>query len=107
MIFNTQIEMMKKYGLNRQILFFIGIIEMIAAIMIWFQGSLLGAIGAGLILVTSLGAIFFHFVYDTWKEAVPALITAPMSAFALKKRRKCCTDFMSVIFFRVVIGQTL
>lgn len=87
MIFETQMGMMKKYGLNRQILLIIGIAEMVAAILIWFQGSLLGAIGSGIILATSVGAIGFHSIYDTWREAVPALITAPLSAFVLWQNR--------------------
>ena len=97
MIFDTQVEMMKKYGLNRQILFLIGIVEMFAAVAIWFQGSLLGAIGAGAILPTSLGAIFFHLVYDTWKEAVPAMITAPLSAFVLWQNREPVFGLLSSI----------
>ena len=94
MIFDTQLGMMKKYGLNRQILFIIGIAEMVGAILIWFQGSLPGAIGAGLILATSIGAIGFHFVFDTWREAVPSLITAPLSAFVLWQNRAPVFEFM-------------
>ena len=96
MIFETQLAMMKKYGLNRQILGVIGTAELIASIMIWFQGSLIGAVGAGIILATSIGALGFHFIYDTWREAVPAAITAPLSAFVLWMGRDSILDFIGL-----------
>lgn len=80
LIFDTQMAFMKKYGLNRQILFLIGLVELFAAVSIWFQTSLWGVVGALAILVTSIGALFFHFRFDGWKDGVPAMVTFILSA---------------------------
>ena len=63
-ILAIQMGFMQKYGLNRQILFLIGLLELFAAVSIWFQASIWGVLGALAILVTSLGALFFHFRFD-------------------------------------------
>jgi len=79
-ILAIQMGFMQKYGLNRQILFLIGLLELFAAVSIWFQASIWGVLGALAILVTSLGALFFHFRFDRWQDGVPAMVTLTLSA---------------------------
>ena len=83
LIFETQLAMFVKYGLNRQIMALVGVVELFGAVAIWFQGSLLGPLGAAALLGTSLGAIGCHLIWDTWKDGVPAIITATLSALVL------------------------
>ncbi|WP_170370136.1 DoxX family protein [Ruegeria arenilitoris] len=83
LIFETQLAMFVKYGLNRQIMALVGGVELFGAVAIWFQGSLLGPLEAAALLGTSLGAIGCHLIWDTWKDGVPAMITATLSAFVL------------------------
>ena len=80
-IFEPQLAMFIKYGLNRQIMALTGFAELFGAIAIWFQDSWVGPLGALALLCTSIGAVFCHLVWDTWKEGVPAMITAALSAY--------------------------
>lgn len=75
--------MFQSYGLNRQIMALVGCVELFGAIAIWFQTSWLGPLGALALLGTSLGAIACHLIFDSWKDGVPAMITATLSAFVL------------------------
>lgn len=79
MIFEKQLEFFHSYGLNRQMMALVGIVELIGATSIWFQSSALGLMGAVLLLATSLAAIFFHLRFDSWKDGVPAMITLILS----------------------------
>ncbi len=79
-IFETQLAMFIKYGLNRQIMMLVGFVELFGAVAIWFQGSWVGTLGALALLGTSVGAIGCHLIWDTWKEGVPAMITGTLSA---------------------------
>ena len=88
LIFDTQLNFFKKYGLNREIMFLVGLIEFLGV-------TLLGAFltlsapewtlwgGAGLIAVTSLGAIFFHLRFDRWQDGIPAIVTLFLSLYVL------------------------
>ena len=78
-IFETQLAMFVKYGLNRAIMRLVGFVELFGALAIWSHGDWLGVLGAGAILATSVGAIFCHFVWDTWKDGVPAMATGAIS----------------------------
>tara|TARA_B110000238_G_scaffold66172_1_gene72652 strand:- start:3352 stop:3726 length:375 start_codon:yes stop_codon:yes gene_type:complete len=78
-IFETQLGMFVKYGLNRQIMALVGVVELFGAIAIWFQVSWLGPLGALALLGTSIGAVGCHLIWDTWKEGIPAMITAVLS----------------------------
>jgi hypothetical protein len=49
-----------------------------------------------LILAISLGAIACHFIRGTWRDAVPALITAPLSAFVAGPSRKPLLEVLSM-----------
>lgn len=78
-VFEIQLEMFESYGLNRQIMFLVGCAELFGAITIWFQSSWIGPLGALVLLGTSVGAIFCHLVFDTWKQGVPAMVTLALS----------------------------
>lgn len=95
-IFETQLAMFVKYGLNRQIMALVGCVELFGAITIWFQGSWLGILGALAILGTSCGAIVFHLVFDTWKDGVPAMITALLSAIIVWSNRGPMLDALGL-----------
>ena len=53
-IFEPQLTFFRRYGLNRSIMFIVGIIE-------------------------ATGAMFFHFRFDTVKDAIPSIITLILS----------------------------
>ena len=80
-IFEPQLAMFIKYGLNRHVMTLTGLAELFGAIAIWFQGSWVSPLGALTLLGTSTGAIFCHLVWDTWIEGVPAMITGTLSAY--------------------------
>ncbi|MEP4700446.1 MAG: DoxX family protein, partial [Parasphingorhabdus sp.] len=82
-IFEMQLAMFESYGLNRKTMFLVGLVELFGAASIWFQGSGLGSLGAAALLATSVGAIFCHLIFDSWKDGIPAMITAAFSAFVL------------------------
>ncbi len=82
-IFETQLGMFSKYGLNRTIMRLVGFVEAFGAIAILFQSSIIGTIGALALLGTSLGAIACHLIWDTWKDGIPAMITATLSMFVI------------------------
>lgn len=83
MIFEKQLEFFESYGLNRQIMALIGIVELFGAITIWFQSSIFGLLGAMALFATSLGAIYFHLRFDTWKDGIPALVTLTLSGIVI------------------------
>ena len=63
-VFETQLAFFKSYGLNRQIMFLVGIVEF-SAVILFALGLIMtlplsNALGAVVIALTSLGAIFFH-----------------------------------------------
>lgn len=78
-IFETQLEMFIKYGLNRQIMRLVGTVELFGAIAIWFQTSWLRPLSAFAILGTSIETIGCHVNWDTWKDGIPAMIKAVWS----------------------------
>ena len=94
-VFETQLAMFESYGLNRQVMFVVGLVELFGAVCIWFHGSWLGPLGATALLATSTGAILCHLVFDTWKDGVPAIITAVLSAFVLWQDLSGVSSFIS------------
>ena len=86
-IFEPQLAFFHRYGLNRAAMFAVGLIEATGAIVMLvglvMASSLVSAVGAGFITLTSLGAMFFHFRFDTWKDAVPSMITLLLSVLVL------------------------
>lgn len=83
LIFEKQLEFFHLYGLNRQIMALVGCVEFFGAVAIWFQSGLFGILGAGALALTSVGAIFFHLRFDTYKDAIPAMITLTMSSYVV------------------------
>lgn len=96
-IFETQLAMFVKYGLNRQIMALVGIVELGGAIAIWFQGSMIGTLGALALLGTSVGAIGCHLIWDTWKDAIPAMITATLSTIIVWSGRATVLGFLGLV----------
>ncbi len=96
MIFETQLAMFIKYGLNRQILALTGFPELFGAIAIWFQGSWIGTLGALALLGTSVGAIGCHLIWDTWKAGVPAMITGTLAAVVAWSGRGALLGFLGL-----------
>lgn len=84
-IFETQLAFFQKYGLNRQIMAMVGVVECFGAIAIWLPG-VLALLGPLALFATSAGAIFFHLKYDTWKDGVPAAVTLCLSGVLLLVR---------------------
>ena len=82
-IFETQLAMFVKYGLNLQFMLIVGFAELFGAVTIWFQGSWLGTIGALTLLVTSVGAIGCHLIWDSWKEGIAAMVSGVLSALVV------------------------
>lgn len=81
-IFEIKLELFIKYGLNRQIMMLVGFVELFGAIALWIDG-LIGVTGMSAIAGTSVGAIFFHLRFDTWKDGVPAMLTLFLSSILL------------------------
>ncbi len=50
-----------------------------------FRSSSLGALA---LLGTSLGAIVCHLIWDSWNDAVPAMITASLSSYVAWANRE-------------------
>jgi hypothetical protein len=86
-IFETQLSFFKKYGLNRMHMFLIGIIELVAVLTLVssliFNYEILNGLGALSLAMTSLGAIYFHLRFDTFKDAIPAIVTLMLSAILI------------------------
>jgi hypothetical protein len=86
-IFETQLKFFIKYGLNRSHMFYIGVIELSAAISLAsatiLDFEILNVLGALGISFTSIGAIFFHLRFDTVKDAIPAIITLLLSTILI------------------------
>ncbi len=97
MIFETQLAMFIKYGLNRQVMALTGFAELFGAIAIWFQGSWIGTLGALALLGTSVGAIGCHLIWDTWKEGVPAMITGTLAAFVVWSGSGALLGFLGLV----------
>lgn len=83
MIFEKQLKFFQSYGLNRQVMALVGMVELFGAMTIWFQSTLLGLLGAMALFMTSLGAIYCHLRFDTWKDGIPASITLTLAAIII------------------------
>ncbi|MDF2152290.1 DoxX family protein [Vibrio sp. CAU 1672] len=82
-VFEPQLTFFHRYGLNRAAMFAVGVIEASGAILMLMgminASLLLSAIGASFIVITSVGAMYFHFRFDSWKDAVPSMVTLLLS----------------------------
>lgn len=85
-VFEIQLGFFKSYGLNRMIMFFVGLVELTGAALLILalcdispeQTQLMGGAILG---ATSIGAFYFHLRFDTWKDGIPAMITLLCSSF--------------------------
>lgn len=82
LIFETQLKFIIKYGLNRTLMALVGYVELFGAITLWLPGYL-GIIGALALFGASAGAIVFHLRFDTWKDAIPAMVTLVLSGIVV------------------------
>ena len=96
-IFETQLAMFIKYGLNRQIMILVGFAELFGAVAIWFQWSWVGTLGALALLGTSVGTIGCHLIWDTWKEGVPAMVTGTLSAIVVWSGKGALLAFLGFV----------
>ena len=95
-IFETQLKMFIKYGLNRTLMALIGFVELFGAIALWLP-EYLSLLGALALFGTSAGAIFFHLKFDTWKDGIPAMITLVLSGLVIfVKHSATISQFISV-----------
>lgn len=74
-IFEIQLKFFLSYGLNRQVMMLVGFVELFGAIAMWSSQPLISLAGALSIAGTSIGALFFHFRFDTWKDGIAAMVT--------------------------------
>ena len=85
-VFEIQLGFFKSYGLNRKIMFLVGLVELTGAALLILalcdispeQTQLMGGAILG---ATSIGALYFHLRFDTWKDGIPAMITLLCSGF--------------------------
>ncbi|PML52735.1 DoxX family protein [Vibrio lentus] len=85
-VFEIQLGYFKSYGLNRKIMFLVGLIELTGAALLILarcdispeQTQLMGGAILG---ATSIGALYFHLRFDTWKDGIPAMVTLLFSSF--------------------------
>ena len=78
-IFETQLSFFKRYGLNRQIMWFVGLTEMTSVALLWWPQAEVRWFGALTLALVSLGALFFHLRFDTLKDGAAATITLCLS----------------------------
>ena len=79
-VFEIQLGFFKSYGLNRVIMFLVGMVEATGAVLllcalIGFSPEHTQMMGGLILASTSLGAIYFHLRFDTWKDGIPAMVT--------------------------------
>lgn len=83
LIFETQLAFFKSYGFNRQFMGVVGVIEMLAALGLWWPQTIIAAISAMVIATVSAGAIACHLRYDSAKNAIAAMVTLSLSVTLL------------------------
>ena len=86
-VYKAQLSFFKRYGLNKVSMFIVGLVEMCAscALIVGLIVDIvyLSNLGALMIALTSIGAIYFHLRFDTAKDAIAAFITLTLSIFLL------------------------
>ncbi|MBY7729757.1 DoxX family protein [Vibrio splendidus] len=85
-VFEIQLGFFKSYGLNRMVMFFVGLVEFTGAVLLLL--ALCGVssehtqlMGGAILGATSIGALYFHLRFDTWKDGIPAMVTLLCSSF--------------------------
>jgi len=61
----------------------VGFVELFGAIAMWSSHPLISLAGILSIAGTSIGALFFHFRFDTWTDGVPAMVTLALSSIVI------------------------
>lgn len=97
-IFDIQMIFMHRFGINRQVYGLIGVLELISAFLLPFQGNIYGQLGACGILFTSLGAVFFHFKFkDHIADMLPAIITLVISVIIIFLNKDILISFINTV----------
>ncbi|WP_192891017.1 DoxX family protein [Vibrio bathopelagicus] len=85
-VFEIQLGFFKSYGLNRMVMFLVGLVEFTGAVLLIL--ALCGVssehtqlMGGAILGATSIGALYFHLRFDTWKDGIPAMVTLLCSSF--------------------------
>jgi hypothetical protein len=95
MIFETQMAMMENYGLTRHQFRLIGCVEMLGAVALFFTGGIIGVFGAALLMGVSLGALSFHFRFDTWQQGIPAMVTLTVASLLVLTHLDVVSTFLT------------
>ena len=82
-IFEIQLKFFTSYGLNRQVMMLVGFVELFGAIAMWSSNPLISLAGALSIAGTSIGALFFHFRFDTWTDGIAAMVALLFSSIII------------------------
>ncbi|UPR59918.1 DoxX family protein [Vibrio sp. ED004] len=85
-VFEIQLGFFKSYGLNRMIMFLVGLVELTGAVLLILALSDIlpeqtQVMGGAILGATSIGALYFHLRFDTWKYGIPAIVTLLCSSF--------------------------
>ncbi|KPL95809.1 DoxX family protein [Vibrio splendidus] len=85
-VFEIQLGFFKSYGLNRKIMFLVGLVELTGAALLILALCDISPehtqlIGGAILGATSIGALYFHLRFDTWKDGIPAMVTLLCSSF--------------------------
>ncbi len=85
-LFEIQLGFFKSYGLNRMVMFLVGLVEFTGAVLLIL--ALCGVssehtqlMGGAILGATSIGALYVHLRFDTWKDGIPATVTLLCSSF--------------------------
>ncbi|MEZ8019611.1 DoxX family protein [Vibrio splendidus] len=85
-VFEIQLGFFKSYGLNRMVMLLVGLVEFTGAALLIL--ALYGVssehtqlMGGAILGATSIGALYFHLRFDTWKDGIPAMVTLLCSSF--------------------------
>ncbi|ROR27658.1 DoxX-like protein [Vibrio crassostreae] len=79
-VFEIQLGFFKSYGLNRVIMFLVGLVELTGAVFLILalcdiSPEQTQVMGSAILGATSIGALYFHLRFDTWKDGIPAIVT--------------------------------
>lgn len=85
-VFEIQLGFFKSYGLNRVIMFLVGLVELTGAALLILalcdiSPEQTQVMGGAILGATSIGALYFHLRFDTWKDGIPAIVTLLCSSF--------------------------
>ncbi|UTW60286.1 DoxX family protein [Kordiimonas sp. SCSIO 12603] len=76
----------ERFGLNRELMAIVGAIETFSAVtLVLYRRHWIASYGALGIMITSIGAIGFHLIYDSVAEAIPAIATYALSTYVFSQ----------------------